>query len=385
VVNPITLTLNGTTATFTSTPAFPTITAPDYAVIVVEPDTVHEEIIQVTAFTAAATTATVVRNFEATNGGANAAPAHTSSIWVHGATSGDFGLAGLAIFGDGSDGTVTFDGSTTLLGMAPSSSVYTLTRDIFLAAGTINSSVTINTAQFRVFCQGLLTNNGTISSNGGSGSNSGVPGAGGSVNTFPGRGQSGGSGATGAGGAGASATNTFPCVGGAGGGGGAGAGGGGGSAGALGTAAATQGSLHSLPGALTGSIGILGAYTGAAQNALGGGGSGGAGGGDGTHFGGGGGGGGGCVGVYAKTMSGTGAIRARGGDGGGGYSLSTLGAGGGGGGGGGWVVVISSSVASGAVPGQTIDANGGSGGAKVGTTGANGSNGSNGSVILIPN
>jgi len=35
------------------------------------------------------------------------------------------------MFGDGSDGTVTFDGTSTVLGLVPSSSTYTLNRSIF--------------------------------------------------------------------------------------------------------------------------------------------------------------------------------------------------------------------------------------------------------------
>ena len=40
-------------------------------------------------------------------------------------------LASNGWFGDGSDGALVFDGSTTILGMVPSANVYTLTRNIF--------------------------------------------------------------------------------------------------------------------------------------------------------------------------------------------------------------------------------------------------------------
>lgn len=96
--NPVTLTNGGTTATFASAPAFPTIASPDYAVIVVEPDSANEEIVQITAYTSGATTATVVRNFEATSGGANGSPAHTSVVWVHGPTAADFKSAATRVF-----------------------------------------------------------------------------------------------------------------------------------------------------------------------------------------------------------------------------------------------------------------------------------------------
>jgi hypothetical protein len=88
--NPITLALNGTTAAWASAPRFPTITAPDYAIVVVEPDTAQEEIVQLTAYVLGATSGTVVRNFEPTQGGANAAPAHTATFWCHGPTAADF-------------------------------------------------------------------------------------------------------------------------------------------------------------------------------------------------------------------------------------------------------------------------------------------------------
>ena len=38
-------------------------------------------------------------------------------------------------FGDGADGTVVFDGTSTVLGLVPSSGKYTLTRDISTARG----------------------------------------------------------------------------------------------------------------------------------------------------------------------------------------------------------------------------------------------------------
>src|SRR5437660_9368151 len=68
----------------------------------------------------------------------------------------------VGMFGDGSDGTVTFDGTSTVLGLVPSSNTYTLNRSIFCSGITINSGVTIKTAGYKVFCTGALLNNGTI-------------------------------------------------------------------------------------------------------------------------------------------------------------------------------------------------------------------------------
>lgn len=64
----------------------------------------------------------------------------------------------LAYFGDGSDGAINFDGSTTVLGLAPSSGVYTLTRDIYLADGSqVSGTAKIATANYRIYCRGTLT------------------------------------------------------------------------------------------------------------------------------------------------------------------------------------------------------------------------------------
>lgn len=60
-------------------------------------------------------------------------------------------------YGTGMDGSVTLDGTTTILSMAPSSSVYTMTRDIYCYNLTINASVTLKTAGYRLFVKNLLT------------------------------------------------------------------------------------------------------------------------------------------------------------------------------------------------------------------------------------
>lgn len=78
-------------------------------------------------------------------------------------------------FGTGADGNLTYDGSTTILGMAPSASAYTLTRDIYANNLTVNAGVTINTGGYRIFVKGTLTlSNATtsiIQNNGGNGGN----------------------------------------------------------------------------------------------------------------------------------------------------------------------------------------------------------------------
>ena len=71
-----------------------------------------------------------------------------------GVTVNNTALANQDAFGDGSDGVGTISGNTVL------------TRDYFYTNLTINNSVTLTTASFRVFCSGILTNNGTINNNG---------------------------------------------------------------------------------------------------------------------------------------------------------------------------------------------------------------------------
>lgn len=295
------------------------------------------------------------------------------------------GGAGLGIYGDASDGAQTFDGAATILGMAPSSNVYTMTRDIFLGSSTINNGVSIISSGFRLLCQGTLTNNGTIQYNGANGGNGGSGTGGsagaalnnvGSISTSSVWGTAGGAGATGAGST--SSAQSTAALGGRGGHGANGANGSG-QSGTVTVPTASMGTLRLLPYAL---IGMLYGGAGTWQQVFGGTGGGG-GGGDNTNGGGGGGGAGGLVVVAAKAFAGTGNIRARGGNGGNGFGTGNTG--GGGGGGGGLVVVVSGSVSGGAITGQTIDANGGSLGTSNGTGGANGAAGANGTTIIIPN
>lgn len=287
---------------------------------------------------------------------------------------------GVGVYGDGSDGTVTFDGSSTILGIAPSSNVYTLTRDVFLVDCTINSGVSINTAGYRFFAD-TLTNNGTIHCNGtsaggtdGSQAGSGGGGSGSITNNAP-IGGSGASGGTGVGSGGGNAVNL--AMGGLGGAGGTGVSAGG-AAGTRGTAPQAIHGYRFMP------VPMLGMATtnNGTLTKISGGTGGGAGGGDGTNKGGGGGGGGGIVIVCARKILGTGTISANGGNGGTDPS-GTLGTGGGGAGGGGAIWVVSSSVSGGAITGQTITANAGSVGSGHGTAGVNGSAGTAGNIFLL--
>lgn len=353
---------------------------------------------------------------------------------------------GFAWGGDGSDGSVTFDGSTTILGMAPSSSVYTLTRDIFCSSITVNNGVTIKTTNYAIYCTGTLTNNGTIQNNGTNGaagtnasSSSGAGGGGttagaGTLVAHYGRfassttGTSGGSGGTGSGtqagtaSAGQSSGNS-PVASGANGATGASGGKGGDGTSGAGGAARTGGTAGSVTLATVLSNKALNADFGAYKqgssasfiqyttaNAGNGGSAGGSGGGgDGTNSGGGGGGGGGeggtagWVGIFAKSIvnGATGVISANGGNGGNGGNGFTptagnTGGGGGGAGGSGGLGGIVALVYQSLSNSGTIQAaggthgSGGSAGSPHGTgtnnaaAGANGADGPAGVVIQIP-
>jgi len=297
------------------------------------------------------------------------------------------GGPGLGVYGDGSDGAHTFDGSTTILGMVPSGNAYTLARDIFLSSSTINVGVSIITNGFRLFCQGTLTNNGTIQWNGNPGASTNTTSLGGatlsnansSIRTGT-QGSAGGNGNNATNGS-AGTSNGTAALGGAGGHGGAsGAGQSGGAGGTVTPPTVLMGSLRYLPSAIQGWLNASGAtFQGILCGAGGGGG-----GGDGTGTGGGGGGGAGIVIVAAAAFAGTGTISANGGAGGNGFS-NIGNSGGGGGGGGGVVIVISGSVSGGVISGQTVTATGGNHGSSVGAGGGTVTNGSSGTVILVPN
>jgi len=310
----------------------------------------------------------------------------------------DYGVyqTDLAVFGNGVDGTLTFTtaasdvltlwNGTTLTG---TSGVFTLNQDLWLAdQSTINAGVTINTAGFRIFCQGELINNGTIRSNGNAG-NSNTAGVALSYTGTISATTVGAAGGAGGANNGSNAANTTNALGGTGGAGGA-SNNGANDVGGLGGVAAAANNTIQLPFSAPYAVTAHGG-NGTALQVFTGGAGGGGGAGDGTNLGGGGGGGGGIVVVVAQrlTSTGTGIIQANGGAGGANNTANASG-GGGGGGGGGCVIVVSRTVEPKAVntsgpivPTQTIQALGGAGGAGI-TLGLAGVAGNNGTTILLP-
>ena len=300
----------------------------------------------------------------------------TTSEWQNSSAGATFNAG---IFGDGYHGAVTLDGVTNYSNFAIlSGSTYTLSRDLFASALTINSGVTLITANNIVFSQTEITNNGTISENGNNASGS-TPGA-----TSTGAGQYSSLGAGGAGGAGQITTGSgAPSIGfrfavGNGGGGGAGSSGAGGAG-----VSASQGNgaltYFHAPARILAGVGVSNSGSGTVSAICGGGGGGG-GGGDGTNKGGGGGGGAGMVVIFAPGLvnSSTGIISAAGGNGAGGVAGN---AGGGGGGAGGLILIYTQ--AAWTNNGTANVANGSAGtGSGTGLTGTNGTAGNILNVIL---
>jgi hypothetical protein len=276
---------------------------------------------------------------------------------------GGGGLASGLLYGDGSDGVVVFDGTTTVPFATLAGSIYTLTRDANLAGGSVvNSGVTVEGACCRILCFGQLTNSGTIQANGVTATSS-------AAQTYNLAASTSSLGKPGAGGAGGNHTNG--AVGGAGAGGGAGGLGGNTSpntAGAAGVSPAVT--LPHTWGPAIGSVMSAGVWTAFGR---GGGGSGGCG--DGTNNGGSGGTGAGLVLIVAQTFVNTGALNAIGGTGAAGVAGS---ASGGGGGGGGAIVIISAAAITNT---GTTSLAGGAGGAKFGGTGNNGASGAAGTAL----
>lgn len=299
------------------------------------------------------------------------------------------------LFGNAADGSATLDGSATVSWAdGPSGNVYTLKRNVALENLTVNSGVALRTDSWALLVNGTLTNNGTIGNSGGnaSGVTAGF-GAGGATGGTPatptvgarylGIGQDGGTGAASS--PGAMSAVDYLC-GGAGGNGGNGSGGTGGTAPTGNLPPAAEGGLHMVGSFHTLATGQM-VYGGSSFTLKPRGGSGG-GGGAGSNTGGsgnasqggGGGGGGGAVLIHARTIAGSGNVRARGGDGGNAVvteGAGGAGAGGGGGGGGGLIFVITETANWQSL--QTVSVAGGAGGTKLGT-GVNGSAGSAGAV-----
>jgi hypothetical protein len=303
------------------------------------------------------------------------------------------------VFADGSDGSVVFDGVSTILGFVPASGRYTITRDLNCINCTVNPGVVLTFANsdteitnvgganvHRLFCTGILTLNGKISANGHGGAVGGTVNVGAAGSYAGTASASGGQGNANGGSAGGSPTvhvwNTQPgTLGGAintpgsnaagnylGGGGGGGSASSGGGGGGTTIASSNFGTTRDQRALTTGTTLQPQAIT------FGGSGGGGASG-DAVRVGGAGGGPGGLVCVVARTIVGSGSLEARGAVG---NSGAVGGNSGGGGGGGGGSVVLYFIVGIGSC---TISVAGGVGGAGVGT-GAHGGNGSDGRVFL---
>ncbi len=63
------------------------------------------------------------------------------------------------VYGTGMDGDATLDGTTTVLSMVPSSSVYSMTRDMYFNNLTINANVMLAPNGYRIFVKNVLTLN----------------------------------------------------------------------------------------------------------------------------------------------------------------------------------------------------------------------------------
>jgi hypothetical protein len=295
-----------------------------------------------------------------------ASPALTGTPTVNGQAILNY----VGVFGTGTDGAVTLDGSTTYNGFSSlAGSTYTLTRDVQASGLTINNSVTLKTANFRVFCTGTITNNGTISNLGANAAGGTGGAAAASASLLSGRaGGNGGTGVSGAGGAGIGAP--MGSAGGNGGTGVSGAAGAGGTASQTATVAANN--ILALPFAVI--VGVIN-YQNLTTTQIGFGAGGGGGGSDvATNPGGGGGGGGGIIVLFAAAVVNNGTITAAGGNGAAGTGGN---AGGGGGGAGGAILVYTLT----AWTAGTTSVAGGTLGAGSGT----GSGGNNGGAGLVLN
>lgn len=301
-----------------------------------------------------------------------------------------FDNAGRMIYGDGSDGSLTFDGTTTILGIAPVSTggrfTYMLTRDITAESITVNSTVDVLPNGYRIYVRNKLTiqSNATINMNGGNAD--GVTAGTGYTNlgslfvtsVAGAAGRTAGGAAQNGLGATAGPTSALVAI----------TGGNGGSV-TGGTTGA--GGTSSLPAALSGLSGsdwtyfFKSLFTATTGKVIGStfispsGGPGGGGGAitAGTGTSGAGGGGGGAVLICAYELDNSGTISAKGGNGGN-YTGTPTGAGGGGGGGGGWVSVVARFFTN----QGTITANGGSAGAGINQV-IGATNGANGTVNIL--
>lgn len=343
---------------------------------------------------AADLTLAVADNSTSSKGVVSQAPNDTTKFWRGDATWAAVQvLSGAAfIYGDGQDGDIHFDGSTTITlatgtTIVPAANVYTLPEDVCGHDITVDSGVTVWCTNWQLCATGTLTNNGTIHNDGKSavGASAGASttghkyavnqaGAGGIASAGNGTSTANRSGivpfwsVTSA----ATAGNN---------GGGHGQGGGGGSAGAnTGGSSGTLTPTAAQNGRWIGHDGfVTGRTVGGTQLNTGTGGGGGAvvGAGAGAASGGGGAAGGICY-VGAQRIAGSGLFSAKGGNGGNATLGSVTGCGGGGGGGGG-ILTLAYSTATGS---WTTSVAGGTGGTGAGT-GGNGGNGSSGVLFRI--
>ncbi len=307
-------------------------------------------------------------------------------------------------YGDGSDGPVDMDGTNTYASFASKSgSTYTLTRDVFATTLRVRVGSTLKMANFHVFANTSILNEGTMSNDGNagtaaSGETQGTGGAATAVGSMPAN-IAGGNGASGGvnnapgnnGSAGSNANHSVSATtSGAGGNGGTSGTNAGGTGGASGT---NTGAALNIPRSLPGAYMLFDVNGTAiiALNTAPGAGGGGGGGGSASSVqepaGGGGGSSGGFGFVAAPDITNTGTIRCNGGNGGAGATGTGSNVGGGGGGGagsGGWLIIVRRTITnSGTI--QAIAGTPGAGGAGIGTgvTGSTGGSGSAGVVTQI--
>lgn len=264
------------------------------------------------------------------------------------------------LYGDGNQGSATFDGSSVILSLTPASSIYTMAAGIQGDTITINNGVTLKPVGFVLHCATRLNNAGTISARG----NDAVTTTGGasisatgSLAVAAGNGGDGRS-TTGAGtnGAGSGGRNVSGGAGGAGGSaGGANTGGTGNSSAAP---TAVQGTMRHASNAMKGKL-----WDATSMLGCGGGGGGGCDTSGGASSSGGG--GGGSIGmlIFCKELNNTGTITAKGGNG---ANASGVLAGGGGGGGGGYIIIFTEKI----ISQGTITVAGGTKGTGVGAAAA---------------
>jgi hypothetical protein len=263
------------------------------------------------------------------------------------------------IFGSGSDGALSISSGTT-----------TISRDMYYSSITLSGTAQLDPSGYRVYCSGTVSiGSGTVL--GIQATNGTVGGSGGgsvSAGTVGGSGSFGGSGGSTTGTASNAATNSLGGTGGTGGTGTSGAGSAAGAATPPSTNAGGTQALNAFWGAMRMSTPTNSFFVGGT--------GGGGGGGDGTS-GAGAGAGAPIVWVCARTITGSGTIRAKGGNG---ANAAAGNRGGGGGGGGGVIVVVSNNDTT--TTSLTFDVSGGSGGSGFGT-GTAGTAGSSGNIYRI--